>query len=206
MVGNDVVDLCDRDADMATYRGGFDARVFTWDEQMQIDKASESSHQRWRLWAAKEASYKLARRLDSKTIFAPRKFEVQPDVTDAQVMVIHNDARYFVGFTESSRHIHAVAVCDPSEFQFVIAGVELVKSMNSKDESAAVRAFACGAIAERLAVPRTSLEFRKNARIPQLFIGNEPAGLSVSFSHHGAWIAFACYDASTCQQGEMRVA
>ena len=100
----------------------------------------------------------------------------------------------------------------------MIAGVEPVESMKSEDESAAVRAFACGAIAAHLAVPRTSLEIRKNARIPQLFIGNEPTGLSVSLSHHGEWIAFACYDAlpshnastcdiaPTCKQGEMRVA
>jgi phosphopantetheinyl transferase (holo-ACP synthase) len=206
MVGNDIVDLCDRDADMATYRGGFDARVFTRDEQMQIDKASVPSHQRWRLWAAKESSYKLARQIDSETIFSPRKFQVQPSVTEERATVVHNDARYFVGFAESSEHIHAVAVRDPSEFEFVIQGVESVKSMNSQDESGAVRVFASEAIAKHLAVPRESIEFRKHARIPQLLIGGKPTGLSVSFSHHGKWMAFACYDDSIRDRGEMRVA
>ncbi len=48
MIGNDVVDLFDRDADSSTYRRGFDARVFTPAERRTIAEASEPERQRLR--------------------------------------------------------------------------------------------------------------------------------------------------------------
>ena len=63
MVGNDIVDLGDPDADPSTLHPGFDARVFTARERRSIESAGDPARQRWRLWAAKEACYKLARQL-----------------------------------------------------------------------------------------------------------------------------------------------
>jgi hypothetical protein len=79
MVGNDVVDLRDSDADPETLNPRFDGRVFSRDERRSIEQCAEPSRQRWRLWAAKEAAFKLLRRLDPTTPFLPVRFLVSLD-------------------------------------------------------------------------------------------------------------------------------
>ncbi len=91
MVGNDVVDLADRDARSQTYALRFDARVFDRSERAAIERAgspqslqspqsTESTEsQRWRLWAAKEAAYKVARKENAGTVFTPARFGVRLD-------------------------------------------------------------------------------------------------------------------------------
>ncbi|MBW2272421.1 MAG: 4-phosphopantetheinyl transferase family protein [Deltaproteobacteria bacterium] len=76
MVGNDVVDLRDSDADPATLSARFDGRVFSPAELRSIEASAEPARQRWRLWAAKEAAYKLLRRLDPAIPFSPRRLIV----------------------------------------------------------------------------------------------------------------------------------
>jgi len=71
MVGNDVVDLRDRDVDPKTLDPRFDRRVFSRDERRTINASAEPVRQRWRLWAAKEAAYKLLRRLEPAIAFSP---------------------------------------------------------------------------------------------------------------------------------------
>jgi phosphopantetheinyl transferase (holo-ACP synthase) len=198
MVGNDIVDLRDPDADSTRYSARFDARVFTPAERRAIANSGSGERERWRLWAAKEASYKLARRLDSKTVFSPRAFAVRPDAGGRanRAQVAHADTSYYIEFNETPERIHAIAVSSPDDFASVLAGVEGVMQdtrSESTGESEAVRRLACDAISQRFELPRDQLAIRKlEDRVPRLYRGDEFLALSVSLSHHGRWLAFAC--------------
>ena len=63
MVGNDVVDLRDPDADASTLHPNFDLRAFAEPERASLVDCADAGRERWAMWAAKEAAYKLARRL-----------------------------------------------------------------------------------------------------------------------------------------------
>lgn len=200
MVGNDIVDLCDPDADSTRYSDRFDARVFTRAERQAIADSPSHERKRWRLWAAKEASYKLVRRHDSKTVFSPRAFVVGPDEGGHanRARVVHGENSYFVEFDETPQRIHAIAVSRPDDFALVLAEVEAMdasrhKAPDTSHESDAVRRLACDAISRRFELPRDQLGIRKfKDRIPGLYRRGEPLGLSISLSHHGSWLAFAC--------------
>lgn len=202
MVGNDVVDLGDPDADSTRYSARFDARVFTRAERRAIANSVSGERERWRLWAAKEASYKLARRRDCKTVFSPRAFAVGPDEGGRanRARVAHADTAYYIEFDETPERIHAVAVSSPDDFASVLTGVEgVMKDIQTKTnpgrpgESEAVRRLACDAISQRFELPRGQLAIRKlEDRVPRLYRGDEFLALSVSLSHHGRWLAFAC--------------
>ncbi len=196
MVGNDIVDLRDPDADSASYHRRFDSRVFTPAERGVIVRAGSRERTRWRLWAAKEASYKLARKHSAETVFSPRAFAVHPDEDGhtSRARVVHHRTCYFVEFTESPQHIHAIAVQRPGDLASVFAGVGAsAPSADARCESAAVRSFACDSVSRRFELQRERLEIRKvDDRIPRLYYRDEALGLSLSLSHHGDWLAFAC--------------
>jgi phosphopantetheinyl transferase (holo-ACP synthase) len=202
MVGNDIVDLRDPDADSTRYSTRFDARVFSGAERLAIANSESPERERWRLWAAKEASYKLARRRDSKTVFSPRAFAVCQDegCRANRARVTHADTSYYIEFDETPERIHAIAVSSPDDFASVLTGVEgVMNDTQSKTdpgrtgESEAVRRLACDAISQQFELPRDQLAIRKlDDRVPRLYRGGEFLALSVSLSHHGRWLAFAC--------------
>lgn len=205
MVGNDIVDLRDRDADIETYGPGFDARVFTGFERRTLARAADRERERWRMWSAKEASYKLARQVDPTKIFSPPKFEVIIDANDAhsdtRATVTHGATFYYVKFDETSDRIHAIAVLRERELDDVVSGIRpstasapLPIADGVACESMNVRRFACDEIARHFELHRDSLEIRKENRVPLLFERNRRLALSVSLSHHGAWLAFACHE------------
>ena len=200
MVGNDIVDLHDPDADFESYRSRFDERVFNRSERRSIDCANAPERQRWRLWAAKEASFKLARQRDPATVFSPHAFSMDCDQGSRaiRVRVAHDKLPCFVTFDETPERIHAIAVPALGDFAQVLSGVDVLEpsiggASQSKRESRAVRALACDAISQRFKYSRNRLEIRRAAqRIPMLYHGEAPQDFSVSLSHHGSWLAFAC--------------
>ncbi len=77
MLGNDVVDLRDPDANPESYRPRFDRRVFDPAELREIVRDPHPLARRWAHWAAKEAAYKLARQVAPDFVFAPAKLVVR---------------------------------------------------------------------------------------------------------------------------------
>ena len=63
MVGNDIVDLRDPQSRSESLHPRFDTRVFSERERRIIGEAADSERVRWKLWAAKEAAYKLMRKM-----------------------------------------------------------------------------------------------------------------------------------------------
>lgn len=79
MIGNDLVDLRAREAAGKSGDARFVKRVFTAREAELIGGSASPDTTLWMLWAAKEAAYKVARKLAPDVIFAHSRYEVIPD-------------------------------------------------------------------------------------------------------------------------------
>jgi len=194
MIGNDVVDLLDRDADSSSYRPGFDVRVFTREERCVIAASREPERQRWRLWAAKEAAFKAARKCDLTTVFSPSAFAVslESDGENLCGIVDHLGTRYRVLFNESQRWIHAIASRGARGFERIISAVRPNDDPSARGESLAVRVLAREHLARHLGVRLEELQVRADARIPWVWLKDRRLDLSLSLSHSGGIVAFAC--------------
>lgn len=188
MVGNDVVDLGDAETrtDRTTHPR-FDARVFCAAEHELLASPAERNRRRWTLWSAKEAAYKLGVKRTPGLVFSPRRFRVELDADgggrvrfpggEAQVRVtVHRDA------------VHAVATSP--EAGRVIA--ETAPAERSSDPSHAVRELARCGVARALGLPVEALELTRRDRVPWLHRLDTGQGLSLSLSHHGRYVAYAC--------------
>lgn len=79
MIGNDLVDLRAREAAGKAGDARFVARVFTEQEAKLIASSPSPDATLWMLWTAKEAAYKVAKKLRPDVIFAHSRYEVIPD-------------------------------------------------------------------------------------------------------------------------------
>lgn len=79
LVGNDVVDLEAPGARRKSADLRFLGRVFTADEAARIRAAADPDRMLWMLWSAKEAAFKVARKLRHDLPFAHRRFEAWLD-------------------------------------------------------------------------------------------------------------------------------
>jgi hypothetical protein len=186
MLGNDVVDFAHRSTQPGARSPRFDARVFSERERALI-AGDETQRVRWVLWAAKEAAYKLAKKLDRAVVWAPSRFEVTLDSREGGC-VRHGDRELALRLDECAAYVHAIARGGAS------AGEERSGVAESADEdlSAAARAFASRALAAQLGVAPERVGFAKRGRIPLLCADGAPARADLSLSHHGRFVAFAC--------------
>ena len=196
MIGNDVVDLRDPESRSESLHPRFDTRVFSESERATIGEADDSERVRWKLWAAKEAAYKLVRKLAPTTVFSPQLFQVTPS-GDTGATVDHEVSRCTVRYSENDGALHAVAtsrVVDPStvlsDWRRLDAGE--IASGDPDAPSRAVRELLCERLAERLGVAISELEVRRQGRVPFLFVSGQRAPVDLSLSHHGDWLGFAC--------------
>jgi 4'-phosphopantetheinyl transferase EntD len=79
LIGNDLVDLRAREAAGKSGDARFVARVFSAREAELIARSAKPDYTLWLLWSAKEAAYKVAKKLRPDTIFAHSRYEVLPD-------------------------------------------------------------------------------------------------------------------------------
>jgi hypothetical protein len=203
MVGNDVVDLCDPDVDPTTLHPGFDGRVFCRDELESLEVSLDRVCQRWRLWAAKEAAYKLVRRLWPRAVFSPSRFVValaadaggERDMAAGSVR--HSGDHCRVSVVRSQGAIHAIATPDVPECGQIAHGLRRLEphELDPGDPEApgrAARRLCCETLARRLGAAAEQLEVRCRARIPELWLRGARLDLDLSLSHHGSLVAFAC--------------
>jgi phosphopantetheinyl transferase (holo-ACP synthase) len=199
MVGNDVVDLADAEAQGAARHPRFDVRVFAPDERRRIAAADSEAPLRWILWTAKEAAYKLARRRDPACIFSPIRFVVAldtaPDTKRGATLeghVRHADEAYPVRVTLDGDCVHAVVTAPGRSFARVAASSHRLGDTDlGAEPSQAVRDFAIFELAPLLGADAASLSIRSRERIPRLQLhAGQTADLSLS--HHGRFVAYAC--------------
>lgn len=214
MLGNDIVDLRDAEAQPASFRPRFEERVFSAKERSLIADDANPLARRWAHWAAKEASYKLAKQIDSTFVFSPgrlvpnyqeireqsrcsergtqrmsRRFERRgrlelPHALAGGIRML--ELRSF----ECDAWVHVVAAPVGSDW----AGVDwLVEALGhaSEDPSAAIRALAIREISHGLEVDAERLSIGQKDRIPFVELDGSRTPHFLSFSHHGNWIGFA---------------
>lgn len=191
MVGNDIVDLRDRDADPRSLSARFDARVFSPDERDAIASSTDAARERWRLWAAKESSYKLAQRLALKqgrnVIFSPIRFQVDLGAK----RVTHEATEFALVIRDADDWVHAIALQADAPEQDIVVREQRIADTAPARQSASVRGLACAAIAERFGYACNELSIRSEGRIPGLWLGDRPLAFSLSLSHHGRFVAMA---------------
>jgi 4'-phosphopantetheinyl transferase EntD len=111
-VGDDIVDLAAQPFPSAR----FVARVFSPFERRLLDRSPDPARTCWTLWAAKEAAFKVGRKLDPSLIFAHSRFEVRPerdawaaDDRPRRGRVVHANFAVAVRWMETDGFVHCVA-------------------------------------------------------------------------------------------------
>jgi hypothetical protein len=188
MLGDDLVDLGDPEARPGASHPGFDARVFAASERAWLAASEAQALARWSLWAAKEAAYKRARRLDPGVRFHPSRFAVALDHDGRCGRVVGPGGEARVRLERSGDALHAVAFGSPEEAERIAHG--LATLAEGEDPSLAARALALRRCAERLGARADELRVELCSRIPALHLPDGRA-LALSLSHHGRFVAFA---------------
>jgi hypothetical protein len=188
MVGNDVVDLVDPEVLKGPAHPRFDARVFARSERNVLRESGAPERLRWLLWAAKEAAYKLAKKLDAGVVFSPRRFVVRLDA-NLTGEVRHEDRSFPVRLAAGADSLHAIATESVGPDR-ILSGVAATEQ--PLEASRAVRDLAAHVLATRLRLPEGSVRIGRQGRIPTLELPDHDAPLDLSLSHHGRFVAFAC--------------
>ncbi len=194
MIGNDVVDLRDPDAAPTWRTPAFDARVFSPAERAKIAESTDGVRERWLIWTAKEAAFKVARKGDDAAAFIPRRFEVTPR-PGLRARVLWGASSFECQWVSEQGFVHALCFLpgadEPNCVGFERVDVAEVEDSSPEALSRAARRLAKQKIARVLAVPEGALEIRKSNRIPFLCLRGQPLAGDLSLSHHGAMVAFA---------------
>lgn len=188
MIGNDVVDLGDAESRAAGQHARFDDRVFAAVERELIAASPLGERARWVIWAAKESTYKAARKEDPRTVFAPGRFLVRFE-SDERASVRVGDWRFRVDVAVDANHVHAVAraAADPPDPICTAVGPHAGVA-----PSDAVRHLVVATLARVLGLPPDDLAIRRDGRIPTLWLRGRRSLADLSLSHHGRFVAFAC--------------
>jgi phosphopantetheinyl transferase (holo-ACP synthase) len=192
-VGNDVVDLVDPETLLSGLHPRFDERVFCAGERAALG-ASRSRHLlHWALWAAKESVYKARKRLEPSLVFSPKDFEVElapRPVAGAQGtatgQVFHRGDVFDLEIRFDGSSVHAVARSRDAAGARILSLVE--RSMDEPGRAA--RRLAATAIGTALGLEPD--ELRIVGRPPVARHRGRVLDATVSLSHHGRFVAFAC--------------
>ena len=189
MVGNDVVDLSDRSVVLGPRHPRFDARVFAPSEHRALRESAEPNPLRWAFWAAKEAAYKVAKKLDAAAVWSPLRFVVCFE-RGLEGAVDYEGRSIPVQVERDAERVHALATDRVESFARLRASVATFEGPPA-GASAAVRALAREHLAPLLGVAPEQLEIARRERIPVLRIAGSDAPFDLSLSHHGRFVAFA---------------
>jgi phosphopantetheinyl transferase len=197
LVGNDLVDLRDPENQPTAIHRRFDERVFTPAEHARLRIQATAHRTRWRMWAAKESAFKVARKLDPRVRFLPRLFSVQPTGT-AGAVVRHASGRFEVSFLGADDWVHAIATLSPASGieafrRGPAAMVERVQQGKSAalNASERVRALARSAIGSALSIAPSEIRITSADGVPVAFWKRSPLPIDLSLSHHGRYVACA---------------
>lgn len=200
-----MVDLQDPENQPGAIHRRFDLRAFTVDERAwltgHLDVGPDAVHRaRWRLWAAKESAFKVARKLDSRVRFHPLAFAVSVS-SNSRAVVCHAKGRFDVWLSGGDEWVHAVAApfaCDPYRPSSRLrplgcgfGGEGAVGSEAAASPGARVRAMARSAVATALSLTAGDIEIASSERIPVVVWRKMRLPVDLSLSHHGRFAGCA---------------
>jgi hypothetical protein len=204
MLGNDVVDLEDPETRPETFRPRFDERVFDPVERRAIAHDPRPHARRWAHWAAKEAAYKLARRIDPRFVFSPGRLVARFETSEAsdgrgierrgslvlpEGLLPGDAGRLELRWTEQAGALHVVARPGGSDWGAVTTALESIDS--AEDPSQAVRTLACACVARDLGIDPERVRIGARGRVPIVEVDASACGCALSLSHHGRFVACA---------------
>jgi phosphopantetheine--protein transferase-like protein len=192
-LGNDVVDLDDPEARLDGRHPRFDERVFTPRERAALAASPQRQRLHWALWAAKESAYKARKRLAPETFFAPGAYEVElsPLPAAGEAGVVSGHARrhgeaFALEVHVDGAFVHAVAQAGREAAAPVLRRVAPAVG----DAGLSARNVAAAAIGSALGLDAAKL--RIAGRPPVLLHRGRVLEATLSLSHHGRFVAFAC--------------
>lgn len=198
-VGNDVVDLRDPSNQPDAIHPRFDARAFTASELRELRGSASPHRRRWTLWAAKESTYKAAKKLDPTVRFFPREFVVE-GLDEEGAEVHHSAGCFIVRLRHCDEWVHAVATPrsrlgrrrsvitrSPWPGSAEVRSVERARG----NPSEVARDLAMDSIASGMAVARKDVELEARGRIPEVRMRDAQLRVDLSLSHDGQYVAWA---------------
>ncbi|MDE0885624.1 MAG: 4'-phosphopantetheinyl transferase superfamily protein [Myxococcota bacterium] len=209
MIGNDIVDLNDPEAQPTERTPGFDARVFSPAENDRIQASDDRVRARWLTWAAKEAGYKLLRQRAPTVRFVPRQYAVGFDSPEQALAegreqsmgwVEAEGLRLVCEWASAPGFVHAFCRLGGGfggglgeTLPRPCVGFDRLEVATCVPErlSEGVRVLALRKIGLFLGVGTRRLAIHKRGRIPGLWLDGAPLASALSLSHHGKMVAFA---------------
>lgn len=178
-LGNDLVDLCAVEPRLHTRYWG---RVCTTRE---LEFAEGSTNKLWSLWAAKEASFKAIRQVDTSARFVPRQYEFEPHSRTVR----YREHIASINFRTRRGCVMALAMLGRGAGE--LRPLEWWATVNQDaDPSLVVRQSGRHVLGRHLGVNFNRLIFSPagdTGAAPRLLIDGQATRFSISFSHHGAW-------------------
>jgi phosphopantetheine--protein transferase-like protein len=193
LVGNDVVDLGDPEADPAGLHPRFAERVLAPEERRAVRSSADPARALWTYWAAKESACKVLRKLEGGAVFSPSSLVVEIEERNGGRLrgrVRCKDRVFRLEVEERAAWTHALATASPpgSREALILTGVS--RRPPRQDPSAALRSATTAALSRRLGWAAGSLRIA-GSRPPTLLLRGREAGVDLSLSHHGRWMAYA---------------
>jgi phosphopantetheine--protein transferase-like protein len=192
-LGNDVVDLDDPETLLRGLHPRFVERVFTPRERAALRASPQRHRLHWALWAAKESAYKAQKRGAAPTVFSPGECDVElsplPAAGESGAVTgraTHRGERIAVEVRLDGATVHAIAKAEDAARAPVLWRVATAVG----DPGVAVRRLAAAAIGSALALEPAELQIV--GRPPVVLHRGRPLDATLSLSHHGRLVAFAC--------------
>jgi phosphopantetheine--protein transferase-like protein len=208
-LGNDVIDFLDPDTVDLKRNIKFLNRVFTESELNPIQKntnadTSDDYRHLWRMWAAKEASYKAIKRLNPEIVFSPRLFEFNSYNPSLQSGFVNyngkNAGKIKIKFIENNDYIHALATINieiSDVFKNILFGNfnEIQEELKQKTllesysmESSLCRTWAACRLIDLLGANQVNIVKNQNqGNVPEIWVDGKKTNHLISFSHHGRY-------------------
>jgi phosphopantetheinyl transferase (holo-ACP synthase) len=194
-VGNDVVDLADPETRLEGLHARWGERVFCAAERAALEASPARHRLQWALWASKESAYKALKRRDPGAVFSPSEFVVElsplpPAEGVAVGRVVRRGEAFPLEVRIDEACVHAVATSPDRGGAWILSNVDRTPG----EPSLAVRRLAAAGLGSALGLAPERL--RIAGRPPMILHHGRQLAVSLSLSHHGRFVAFACAPAT----------
>lgn len=158
----------------------------------------------WMLWAAKETAYKVIRKIDPLVVSTPRLYPVLLSPGDhgptRSCMVYTPQCPVVIRVSVAGEYLHCIGAAPlPDILDHVLWSVDRftpARDGGDHDPSTAVRRLAGRRLAELLHISAADIAIRRcqdghGWGPPRPYFNGKPAPFDLSFSHDGAFVAYA---------------
>jgi len=211
LIGNDVVDLIEKENIAKHKDRRFIDRIFTLNEKTNIFNYSCPNTMLWALWAGKEAAYKVEKKLSPEVHFVPRAYAVGlsehpwgksklPIMGECFAGKVKTPKRYIdIEILATSDFIHCLGVVKTAKSSSVDWGIDNIYQNPRLTDDCALniaRKVAGEKLAAHLNCDSKRIEIRREQKVndlgpPLVYFDGKVAEIDISLSHDGRFVAYA---------------